>query len=64
MTKSGTGMWDLGREDSGTRGCKDARTRGRGDAGTRGRGDSETRGRGDVGLESGTRDVGCRDSRT
>ena len=39
VTKSGTGTWDLGREDSGTSG-----------RGTRGRGDVGTRGRGDVGL--------------
>ena len=53
VTKSGTGTWDLGREDSGTpgRGTRGQGDVGRGDAGTRGRG---TRGRGDVG----TRDVG------
>ena len=45
MTKSGTGTWELGREDSGTPG-----------RGTRGRGDARTRGRGNVELgEAGTR---------
>ena len=63
VTKSGTGTWDLGREDlgtgdAGTRGRGDAGTRGRGDAGTRGRG---TRGRGDVGTWGrGTRGRGTR----
>ena len=47
MTKSGTGTWDLGRGDSGTRGLGDSGTRGRGDSGTWGRGDSGTWGRGD-----------------
>ena len=62
VTKSGTGTWDLGREDAGT---GDSGTRGRGtrirgdvglgDAGTRerrtrGRGDAGTRGRGDAGT--------------
>ena len=42
VTKSGTGTWDLGRGDSGTRG--------RGDVGTRGRQDAGTRGLGDVGT--------------
>ena len=51
VTKSGTGTWDLGREDLGT---GDAGTLGRGDVGTRGRwdagrGDVGTRGRGDAG---------------
>ena len=62
MTKSGTGTWDLGREDSGTSGRG---TRGRGDVGTWGRG---TWGRGDVGLgnagDAGTWDSGTRDSKT
>ena len=67
VTKSGTGTWDLGREDSGTSGRG---TRGRGDAGTRGRGDVGTRGRGDVGTwgrgtwDAGTWDSGTRDSKT
>ena len=52
VTKSGTGTWDLGREDSGTSGRG---TRGRGDVGTWGRGDAGTRGRGDAGTwDSGT----------
>ena len=56
MTKSGTGTWDLGREDSGTPGRK---TRGRGGAETRGQGDQGTRGRRDVGRgDAGTWDVG------
>ena len=40
VTKSGTGSWDLGLGDSGTRGQGDAGlgTRERGDVGTRGRG--------------------------
>ena len=42
VTKSGTGTWDLGREDAGTR---DSVTPGRG---TWGRGDAGTRGRGDA----------------
>ena len=50
VTKSGTGTWDLGRGDVGTRGRGDAGTRGRGDVGTWGRGDSGTRGLGDVGT--------------
>ena len=37
VTKSGTGTWDLGREDSGTPGRV---TRGLGDTGTWGRGDA------------------------
>ena len=38
VTKSGTGTWDLGREDAGTRDAgPDGGTRGSGDAGTRGR---------------------------
>ena len=49
VTKSGTGTWDLGREDSGTSG-----------RGTRGRGDVGTWGRGDVGLGTWER-RGCRD---
>ena len=59
VTKSGTGTWDLGREDSGTSGRG---TRGRGDVGTWGRG---TWGRGDVGLgnagDAGTWDAGLGD---
>ena len=43
MTKSGAGTWDLGRENSGMRGCRDKGTSGRGDAGTRGQGDAGTR---------------------
>ena len=51
VTKSGTGTWDLGREDSGTSGRG---TRGRGDVGTWGRG---TWGSGDVGKRGrGTRE--------
>ena len=62
VTKSGTGTWDLGREDSGTpgRGTRGHGDLGLGDAGTwdsgtrgrgtRGRGDVGTRGRGDVGT--------------
>ena len=77
VTKSGTGTWDLGREDSGTSGRG---TRGRGDVGTWdvgtwGRGDVGTWGRGDVGLGDagtwdsgtpglGTWDSGTRDSKT
>ena len=69
VSKSGTGTWDLGREDSGTPGRG---TRGRGDAGTRGRGDagtwdSGTRGRGDVGrgdVGLGDAGLGTRDSGT
>ena len=46
MTKSGTGTWDLGREDSGTpgRGTRGRRDVGLGDAGT------WDMGRGDVGM--------------
>ena len=50
VTKSETGTWDLGLEDSGTRGRGDVGTRGRGDAGTRGLGDVGTWGRGDMGT--------------
>ena len=54
VTKSGTGTWDLGREDVvlGDAGRWDSRTRGRGTRGRRevGRGDTGTRGR----QESGT----------
>ena len=50
VTKSGTGTWDVGLEDAGTRGLGDAGTRGREDAGTWGLGDSGTRGRGDSGT--------------
>ena len=56
VTKSGTGTWDLGREDWETW-----------DSGTPGRGtqDAGTGGRGDVARENvGTRDVGRGDSRT
>ena len=54
MTKSGTGTWDLGLEDSGTPGLWDSGTW---DSGMRGCGmrGCETRGR---------RDVGCEDSGT
>ena len=69
VTKSGTGTWDLGREDSGTPGRG---TRGRGDVGL---GDAGTPGRRDVGLGDagtwdswtlgrGTRDAGRGDSKT
>ena len=76
VTKSGTGTWDLGREDSetpgrGTRGRGDVGRRdvGTWDSGTRGRG---TRGRWDVGrANAGTwdagrraRGLGTRDSKT
>ena len=73
VTKSGTGTWDLGREDSGTpgRGTRGHGDLGRGDvglgdAGTRGRGDSGTWdsgtwGRGDVGTwDAGTWGRGTR----
>ena len=35
VTKSGTGMWDAGIEDTGTRGCGDVAMRGLRDLGTR-----------------------------
>ena len=67
VTKSGTGTWDLGREDSGTpgRGTRGHGDLGLGDAGTwdSGTWDSVTRGRGDVGLGDaglGTRGRGTR----
>ena len=50
VTKSGTGTWDLGRGDVGTRGLGDVGTRGLGDVGTWGRGDSGTCELGDVGT--------------
>ena len=48
VTKSGTGTWDLGRVDAGTRRCGDVDTRGRGDVGTWKRRDAWMRGRGDA----------------
>ena len=50
VTKSRTGTWDLGLEDSGTRGRRDAGTWGLGDVGTWGREDVGTRGLKDVGT--------------
>ena len=57
VSKSRTGTWDLGLEDSGTRGRGDVGTRGREDAGTWGLGDVGMWGRGDVGTR-GLKDVG------
>ena len=59
VTKSGTGTWDFGRGDLGTRGRGDSGTWGLGDVGTRGLGDVGTRGLRDVGTR-GRGDVGTR----
>ena len=57
VTKSGTGTWDVGRGDVGTRGRGDAGTWGREDVGTRGRGDVGTWAREVFGDAQGFEDV-------